>query len=160
MIKLTVFQDLNLVRIITSDLLFLYYDSSIFTISKSDSGSSHYSIFKELSRHKKTGSAKVSFINTPLVTVSYRPLTSQFYMMKNTRVFHSLMNIRITKNAAKRSVTRGFNLASIRSLSNHFSKFFQVFFKNFCQTRFQQRAAWDFNLAVISDLSNALSKIF
>ena len=129
MIKLTVFQDLNLVRIITSDLLFLYYDSSIFTISKSDSGSSHYSIFKELSRHKKTGSAKVSFINTPLVTVSYRPLTSQFYMMKNTRVFHSLMNIRITKNAARRSVTRGFNLASIRSLSNHFSKFFQVFLR-------------------------------
>ena len=129
MIKLTVFQDLNLVRIITSDLLFLYYDSSIFRSQNLTRAHRTIQFSKNFQDIKKTGSAKVSFINTPLVTVSYRPLTSQFYMMKNTRVFHSLMNIRITKNAARRSVTRGFNLASIWSLSNHFSKFFQVFLR-------------------------------
>ena len=124
------------------DLLFFYYDSEDLAISKSDSGSSHYSIFKELFQDiKKRGPLKFPSCY-PVSNSIHCPLTSQIFIwLKRFRASVSYeLRIAIT---LRRLVTRGFNLALIWCLSNHFLKIFKIF-KNSCLHRFS--AASDMGL--------------
>ena len=124
-------------------------------ISKSDSGSSHYSIFKELSGHKKTGSAKVAFINTPLVTAQRRPLTP-WSINSNVDLTFNFTSV----SNSRRGGDVKTQFSTLLTFVKRFFEFFQLFWEPSGRTPNRCRTEWRINLAAFWDLSNAFLNFF